>query len=953
MSRICAVPLMLRQYMAKNLRVNAFNRNLCYSSRFSSQNLTSNPQSEFHNRKAIGIISFGDRFQSNLLAQTNNWNNSWRNYSAQTPPDGNNNSASSGGFDDDHMFESDNFNLFSEDESDDDEVFLNDKKGVPSTTTVPEFYPRVPLIATTYPVFPKFMKVFEITDPKLIKLLEWKLSMGEPYAGVFVRKNQEGNTVSEVKDLNECYPTGTFVKITEVSRRENSLQFVAIAYRRIQFEKQLKHERIANPPTSKQDRKQYRQIQNMLNNSESNILMVQVKNMSEEQPDLNSDEYKATTMEIVKTVRDIILSNSLIRENLQQLLGNNLRVNDNPSYLADLAASITSSKVEELQEIMEEKNVFTRMKTALNLLIKEKQLLDLQQKIGRDVEDKVRQQHKQFMLREQLKVIKRELGLEKDDKDALAEKYEKLLETKVVPEAVKTVIDDEIKKLAYLENNSSEFTITRNYLEWLTELPWGIRSEDNLNLESAEKILEEDHYGMEEIKKRILEFIAVSQLKGSTQGKILCFHGPPGVGKTSIAKSIARALGREYFRFSVGGMYDVAEIKGHRRTYVGSMPGKLIQCLKKTKTENPLILIDEIDKMSSRSHQGDPSSAMLELLDPEQNCNFLDHFLDVPVDLSKVLFICTANVIDTIPDPLRDRMELIEMSGYVGQEKVAIAKQYLIPNARKESGLNDEQIQIEEKALWTLIKSYCRESGVRNLQKHVEKIIRKVAYKIVKKEADTLAISSENLSDFVGKPIFTHDRIYEDTPPGVVMGLAWTAMGGSTLFIETAKRKIMKTVASDEKKSENGTLTVTGHLGDVMKESSQIALTVARNFMQQIDPSNDFLESNHIHLHVPEGATKKDGPSAGITIVTALTSLAMNKAIRQNIAMTGEISLTGKVLPVGGIKEKIIASKRVGVHCVILPEDNRKDYAELPDFITKDLEVHFVKDYSDVYNIVF
>lgn len=471
-------------------------------------------------------------------------------------------------------------------------------------------------------------------------------------------------------------------------------------------------------------------------------------------------------------------------------------------------------------------------------------------------------------------------------------------------------------------------------------------SNENLDIEKAVEILEADHYGMEDIKKRILEFIAVSQLKGGVQGKILCFHGPPGVGKTSIAKSIARALNREYFRFSVGGMTDVAEIKGHRRTYVGAMPGKLIQCLKKTATENPLVLIDEVDKIG-KGYQGDPSSALLELLDPEQNANFLDHYLDVPVDLSKVLFICTANVLDTIPEPLRDRMEMIQMSGYVAEEKLAIANQYLIPQALKDSGLDTTKINITEESLGSLIKSYCRESGVRNLQKHIEKIVRKVAYKLVKKEAEFCEIRDENLSEFVGKPVFTHDRMYDVTPAGVVMGLAWTAMGGSTLYIETAKRRNIN------KPNTDGSLEVTGHLGDVMKESTRIALTVARNYIKRAQPESDFLETNHLHLHVPEGATPKDGPSAGATIVTALLSLALDKPIRQNFAMTGEISLTGKVLPVGGIKEKTIAAKRSGVTCIILPEENKKDFIELPKYITEGLEVHFVDTYDDVYKIVF
>lgn len=457
MSRMCGVPRALKQYGLKNLQINSFDQHLKCTSRLSSQYLTSNQQREFHNRPSFGVIPFGQGFKKQFHTPAIVTSFSWRNYSTQTPPSNSNNNPASAGGNDDHLYEDDEFAVYSEDDA--EEETTEGVKNVPSTNTVPDYFPRVPLIATAFPVFPKFMKVFEVTDPKLIKLLEWKLSMRQPYAGVFVRKSQDlTNNVSEVKDLNECYPVGTFVKITEINRTEDKLQFVATAHRRIQIEKQLKHERVANPSPDKKSRKQLQEIQNILRDSDSNVLMVQVKNVEEEQPDLHSAEYKATTMEIVKTIRDIIMSNTLIRENLQQLLGNNLRVNDNPSYLADLAASITSSKADELQEIMEETSVFNRMKKSLHLLIKEKQLLELQQKIGQDVESKIREQHRVFMLREQLKAIKRELGLEKDDKDALAEKYKKMLEGKVVPEAVKTVLDEELQKLGFLEPNSSEFT---------------------------------------------------------------------------------------------------------------------------------------------------------------------------------------------------------------------------------------------------------------------------------------------------------------------------------------------------------------------------------------------------------------------------------------------------------------------------------------------------------------
>ncbi|CAK9809586.1 Lon protease homolog, mitochondrial [Anthophora quadrimaculata] len=827
-------------------------------------------------------------------------------------------------------------------------------------------------------------------------LIRRKVKLNQPYVGIFLKKAEE-NEAEVVENLEDVYPVGTFAQIHEVQDLGNRLRLVVMAHRRIKIVGQILEElpkpthddsvsggkpsrrslirkkmenkvpelekmqkvEVTNPPESKvaeETQEKVASVEEKGTPTESTpqsttqpttqpLLMVEVVNVTHEKF-RQTEEIKALTQELIKTIRDIISMNPLYRESLQQMLHQGQRVVDNPVYLSDLGAALTGADAQELQQVLEEMDILKRLRLSLALLKKEYELSKLQQKIGREVEEKVKQQHRKYILHEQLKVIKKELGLEKDDKDAIGEKYRERIRQKTVPKTVMDVLEEELNKLNFLESHSSEFNVTRNYLDWLTAMPWGITSPENLNLQQAIEILDKDHYGMDDIKKRILEFIAVSQLKGSTQGKILCFHGPPGVGKTSIAKSISRALNREYFRFSVGGMTDVAEIKGHRRTYVGAMPGKVIQCLKKTKTENPLILIDEVDKIG-KGHQGDPASALLEMLDPEQNANFLDHYLDVAVDLSKVLFICTANVIDTIPEPLRDRMEMIDMSGYVAEEKLAIAKQYLVPQAMNDSGLTNEQISINDNALHLLIKSYCRESGVRSLQKHIEKVHRKVAYKVVKKEAEKVDVSAENLHEFVGKPVFTHDRMYEITPPGVVMGLAWTAMGGSTLFIET---RIRKPVSS--KKSE-GSFEVTGHLGDVMKESIRIAMTVARNFLSQVDPSNSFLYDSHLHLHVPEGATPKDGPSAGITIAIALISLAKNQSIRQNVAMTGELSLMGRVLPVGGIKEKTIAARRVGVNCIILPEENKKDYNDLPKYITDGLEIHFASTFEDVYRICF
>ncbi|XP_045687105.1 lon protease homolog, mitochondrial [Phyllostomus hastatus] len=830
--------------------------------------------------------------------------------------------------------------------------------------TIPDVFPHLPLIAVTRnPVFPRFIKIIEVKNKKLVELLRRKVRLAQPYAGVFLKRD-DTNESDVVESLDEVYHTGTFVQIHEMQDLGDKLRMIVMGHRRIHISRQLEVEleeaEVENkqkprrkPKRSKKEAEEdpgaKRQVEVVEPNSgvPNEVLMVEVENVVHEDFQV-TEEVKALTAEIVKTIRDIIALNPLYRESVLQMMQAGQRVVDNPIYLSDMGAALTGAESHELQDVLEETNIPKRLYKALSLLKKEFELSKLQQRLGREVEEKIKQTHRKYLLQEQLKIIKKELGLEKEDKDAIEEKFRERLKELVVPKHVMDVVDEELSKLGLLDNHSSEFNVTRNYLDWLTSIPWGKYSDENLDLARAQAVLEEDHYGMEDVKKRILEFIAVSQLRGSTQGKILCFYGPPGVGKTSIARSIARALNREYFRFSVGGMTDVAEIKGHRRTYVGAMPGKIIQCLKKTKTENPLILIDEVDKIG-RGYQGDPSSALLELLDPEQNANFLDHYLDVPVDLSKVLFICTANITETIPEPLRDRMEMINVSGYVAQEKLAIAERYLVPQARALCGLDESKAKLSSEVLTLLIKQYCRESGVRNLQKQVEKVLRKSAYKIVSGEAKSVEVTPENLQDFVGKPVFTVERMYDVTPPGVVMGLAWTAMGGSTLFVETSPRRPRE----DSKADKDGSLEVTGQLGEVMKESARIAYTFARAFLMQQDPTNEYLVTSHIHLHVPEGATPKDGPSAGCTIVTALLSLAMDRPVRQNLAMTGEVSLTGKILPVGGIKEKTIAAKRAGVTCIILPAENKKDFYDLAAFITEGLEVHFVDHYRQIFDIAF
>ena len=699
----------------------------------------------------------------------------------------------------------------------------------------------------------------------------------------------------------------------------------------------------------------HRRIKKVSTDRKSPVTIVNCEHLKDEKHDPECDVLKATANEVVATIKDLLRTNPLHKETLQYFAQNFNDFQD-PARLADLAASMTSADDDKLQEILETLSVPERLDASLVLLKKEVEIGKIQADIGKKVEEKISADQRKYFLNEQLKSIKKELGLEKDDKSAMIEKFTKKFASKreFAPEEAVKVVDEEIQKLSGLEPSSSEFNVTRNYLEWLTSLPWGVVSEEKLDIAHAKDILDGDHYGLKDVKERILEFIAVGKLRGTTQGKIITLVGPPGVGKTSIGQSIAKALDRKFFRFSVGGMSDVAEIKGHRRTYVGAMPGKLVQCLKSTGVSNPVVLIDEIDKIG-RGFSGDPSSALLELLDPEQNGTFLDHYLDVPVDLSKVLFLCTANILDTIPGPLLDRMEVVRLSGYIADEKKEIARKYLEKEAKSKTGVKDEQATVTDQALSTLIEEYCREAGVRNLQKHLEKIYRKVAYKIaVDDEATTdekkqeskksYEINETDLVDYVGQAPFQSERFYEHTPPGVVTGLAWTAMGGSTLYVECAKI---------ESSPGKGNLKVTGSLGDVMRESSQIAFTHARTLLEKKDPENTFFADASIHLHVPHGGTPKDGPSAGCTMITAMLSLALEKPIKANLAMTGEVTLTGRVLPIGGVKEKTMAARRSGIKELVFPKGNQKDYEELAEEIKEGLIVHFVESYDEIYDVAF
>ncbi|KAI9186577.1 hypothetical protein LWI28_018737 [Acer negundo] len=885
-----------------------------------------------------------------------------------------------------------------------------------STNPRPEDYLTVLALPLSHrPLFPGFYMPLYVKDPKLLAALQENRKRQAPYCGAFLLKDEPGGDTSasetekSVHDIkgkelyNRLHEVGTLAQITSIQGD----QVILIGHRRLRIT-----EMVSEDP-----------------------LTVKVDHLKDNPYDKDDDVIKATSFEVISTLRDVLKTSSLWRDHVQTYTQH---IGDfSFPRLADFGAAISGGNKVQCQAVLEELDVYKRLKLSLELVKKEMEISKIQESIAKAIEEKISGEQRRYLLNEQLKAIKKELGLETDDKTALSAKFRERIEQykDKCPPHVMQVIEEELTKLQLLEASSSEFNVTRNYLDWLTALPWGNYSDENFDVLRAEKILDEDHYGLNDVKERILEFIAVGKLRGTSQGKIICLSGPPGVGKTSIGRSIARALNRKFYRFSVGGLADVAEIKGHRRTYIGAMPGKMVQCLKNVGTANPLVLIDEIDKLG-RGHAGDPASALLELLDPEQNANFLDHYLDVPIDLSKVLFVCTANVVEMIPNPLLDRMEVIAIAGYITDEKMHIARDYLEKTTREACGVKLEQVEVTSAAILSLIENYCREAGVRNLQKQIEKIYRKIALQLVRKGAlsestvteevaepevakaegvdkssqnavgsdtvvetetiktitdeqtnetpvdavtklsddkvqdtgdqtidlkdkmeseelqdleaaknvEKILIDSSNLGDYVGKPVFHAERLYDQTPVGVVMGLAWTAMGGSTLYIETTQ------VEQEEGK---GALHVTGQLGDVMKESAQIAHTVARAILLEKDPKNTFFANSKLHLHIPAGATPKDGPSAGCTMVTSLLSLAMKKFVKKDLAMTGEITLTGRILPIGGVKEKTIAARRSDIKTIIFPSVNRRDFDELAPNVKEGLDVHFVDYYNQIFDLAF
>lgn len=649
------------------------------------------------------------------------------------------------------------------------------------------------------------------------------------------------------------------------------------------------------------------------------------------------DEVKAYGMALINAIKELLPLNPLYSEELKNYL-NRFSPNE-PSPLTDFAAALTTAPGHELQEVLDCVPILKRMEKVLPLLRKEVEVGRLQKELSAEVNRQIGERQREFFLKEQLKLIQQELGISKDDKSADREEFLARLEGKTLPAPVRKRIDEELNKLSILETGSPEYAVTRNYLDWATALPWGIHGQDKLDLGRARKVLDKHHAGMDDIKQRITEFLAVGAFKGEIAGSIVLLVGPPGVGKTSIGKSIAESLGRPFYRFSVGGMRDEAEIKGHRRTYIGAMPGKLVQALKEAEVMNPVIMLDEIDKMGT-SYQGDPASALLETLDPEQNVEFLDHYLDLRLDLSKVLFVCTANTLDSIPGPLLDRMEVIRLSGYITEEKLAIAKRHLWPKQLEKAGVPKARLSISDAALRAVIEGYAREAGVRQLEKQLGKLVRKSVVRLLEDPEAKIRIGAKDLEEALGMPVFRNERVLAGV--GVITGLAWTSMGGATLPIEATRIHTL-----------NRGFKLTGQLGEVMKESAEIAYSYVSSHLKQFGGDPTFFDQAFVHLHVPEGATPKDGPSAGITMASALLSLARNQAPKKGVAMTGELTLTGQVLPIGGVREKVIAARRQKIHELILPEANRGSYEELPDYLKEGLTVHFARRYGDVARVLF
>lgn len=757
------------------------------------------------------------------------------------------------------------------------------------------------------PIFPGVFTPLMVSSAEDVKVVEAAYE-GDGFLGIIMTKKDSDN--STIADL---YEVGTAARIIKkINLPDGGINIFISTIKRFKIRKAL---------------------------NKTNPIFATVEYLDDEED--STFEVKALTRAIVSEMKEISDNNPMFSEEMRLNMVNI----DHPGKIADFIASILNVEKEDQQRILETVNVRSRLEQVLVFIKREQELLRIQKKIQHELNEKIEKNQREYFLREELKSIQEELGTDSNgnlnDYQKFKEKIEKLNFTGEIKEAV----DSELQKFNLIDPNSAEYIGTRNFLELVCNLPWQDSAVEDYNLSNASKVLEDDHYGLDDVKKRIMEYLSVRKLKKDNKGSIVLLVGPPGVGKTSIGKSIAKAMNKPFYRFSVGGMRDEAEIKGHRRTYIGAMPGKIIQGLKITKSRSPVFLIDEIDKMG-QSHQGDPASALLEVLDPEQNINFRDNYLDLPFDISNVFFILTANTLDSIPGPLLDRAEVIQLSGYIDQEKIEIAKKYLIPKNLEKNGLKKNQVKFTKAALSCIAEEYAREAGVRNFEKNLDKINRKIVTKLMADEkadkAQTFTVDASDLQEYLGKPVFDESEIKRASKPGTAIGLAWTSMGGDTLLLESI---------SFPGKNE---LQLTGQMGDVMKESAQIAFNWVKNYVEQNEIKKpEWFEQNVIHLHIPEGATPKDGPSAGITMATTFMSLLTGKTIKKNLAMTGELSLTGQVLPIGGLREKTVAARRNRIKTIIIPKANVRDLDEIPDHVKAGIKFMPVSDVKEVIDFVF
>ncbi|MEN6375670.1 MAG: endopeptidase La [Smithella sp.] len=775
--------------------------------------------------------------------------------------------------------------------------FIEDTK----TITVPEVIPILPLYNVL--LFPKMMLPLEVTGSKSIQLVD-EAMVKDRIIGLVMAKKEPDSLDYQYK-LEELYPVGTSATIAKMAKvSDNKTQMLLQGISRFQILELL-------------DGKPYQQARiRVLEDTEA-------KNIETE-----------ALMANLLVLFDRILKLSPF---LPPEFGPMAKSITEAGVLADIITSIINAPIEEKQKILEITDTNERLKEVTRIVNHQMEVLELGNKIQSKVKSDIDKSQREYYLRQQLKAIQQELG-ESDQTTLEVEEYRKKIEEKNLPPEAQKEAQRELERLGRMHPSSAEYTVASTYLDWITALPWNQGTVDNLDITKARTILDQDHYGLAKPKKRIIEYLAVRKLKPDSKGPILCFVGPPGTGKTSLGQSIARALERKFARISLGGVRDEAEIRGHRRTYIGALPGRIIQSLRRAESNNPVFMLDEIDKIVSDYH-GDPSSALLEVLDPQQNNTFTDHYLDVPFDLSHVMFITTANILDTIPPALLDRLEVIELPGYTLEEKTKIAERYLIPRQLSENGLNADQLQITSQALISIISGYTREAGVRNLEREIANICRAVASMIAEGKAKAKTVTVKDIHKYLGPVRILTDIDSRIAKPGVAIGLAWTPAGGDMLFIEATAMK-----------GDKG-LTLTGQLGDVMKESASAALSFIRSNAAALGVAEDFYENKDIHIHVPAGAIPKDGPSAGVTMLTALTSLLTGRKVKKDLAMTGEITLRGAVLPIGGIKEKVLAAYRAGIKTVILPEWNRKDMEDVPANIQKAIKFHFVNDMMEVLKL--